>query len=121
MTSQQTLYEIYEVEICNVNRQADTLLEGIRVFEADLHERKREKGKIDQHDLITLQEMILKFLRMLALIQTYQYYQSKDLRITDTDWFFYIAHSCFSNTLDWFISDLRARVIESRVEDILND
>ena len=85
MTSQQTLYEIYEDEICNVNKQADTLLQGIRVFEADLHERKREKEKIDQHDLKTLQKMILKFLRMLALIQTYQYYQSKDLRITDTD------------------------------------
>ena len=121
MTSQQTLYEIYEVEICNVNKQADTFLQGIRVFEADLHERKQRKGKIDQHDLKTLQGMILKFLRMLALIQTYQYYQSKDLQITDTDWFFYIAHSCFSNRLDWFISDLRARVIKSRVEDILND
>ena len=91
------------------------------MFEADLHERKQRKGEIEQHDLKTLQGMILKFLRMLALIQTYQYFQSKDLRITDVDWFFYIAHNCFLNRVDWFVHDLRARVIKSIVEDILND
>ena len=68
-----------------------------------------QKQKVDRYDLNELQEMLEKFLRILALIDTYRYFQNKNEMLTDENIgrFLFIVNNDYSVRINKFINDLK--------------
>ena len=60
--------------------------------------------------------MIEKFLRLLSLVDAYQYFQSKNEMLSDENLsnFLFIVHNDYSIRINKFINDLK---IEMKVDD----
>lgn len=112
MTSPCVVYEAFEAEICYLKETAHALLEQIGAREARLRRLQLQKIKIDPLDLQALDEGIQKFLRMLALIDTYRYFQERSEALTDQNhsWFNHIANCFFSMKMRHFLQELHSRV-----------
>ena len=67
---QHSVYASYEQEILFIKTQAGTLLQQIQTQESKLHEAKQQNLQVNHNDINTLEQMIRKFLRMLALIDS---------------------------------------------------
>ena len=104
----------YEQEI---KTQAGVLLQQIQQQESKLNRAKQQKLQVNQYDIVTFEQMIRKFLRMLALIDSYRYFQAKNEPITDQNchWFYCVTDGCFSNRLQHFLQELQVRVNQLRV------
>ena len=114
---QHPIYESYEQEILFIKTQAGVLLQQIQQQESKLHQAKQQNLQVNQNDIDTLEQIIRKFLRMLALIDSYRFFQAKNEPITDQNchWFYCVTDGCFSNRLQHFLQELQLRVNESRV------
>ena len=68
-----------------------------------------KKQKVDRYDLNELQEMIEKFLRLLSLVDAYQYFQSKNEILSDENLgnFLFIVNNDYSVRINKFINDLK--------------
>ena len=112
MTSSYVVYESFETEICYLKETAYVLLEQIGAREARLRRLQLQKIKVDPFDLQALDEGIQKFLRMLALIDTYRYFQERSEALTDQNrgWFNYIANCFLSMKVRHFFEELHSRV-----------
>ena len=62
--------------------------------------------------MYTLDQMIKMLLRMLALIDSYRYFQARNEPITDENrtWFYFVANNHYLNTLQYFVQKLKVRV-----------
>ena len=109
---QQPIYKSYEQEILFLKVEAGILLEQIKEQEIKLYEAKRRNLQVNPNNVNTLEQMIRKFLRMLALMDGYRFFQSKNQAITNlnSDWFYFITDGCFSNRLQQFLEELHIRV-----------
>ena len=67
-----------------------------------------KKQKVDRYDINELQEMVEKFLRLLSLVDAYQYFQSKNLMLSDENFgnFLFVVSSNYSIRINKFINDL---------------
>ena len=67
--------------------------------------------KVDRYDLNELQEMVEKFLRILALIDAYQYFQNKNEMLTDENIgrFLFIVNNDYLMRINKFINDLKTK------------
>ena len=112
MSQQQSIYESYEQEILFLETQAGVLFQQVEAHEAKLYQTKQQKLQVNDNDIKTLEQMIRKFLRMLALIDSYRFFQSKNQGITDQncDWFYCVTDGCFSNRLQHFLQELQLRI-----------
>ena len=111
------IYKSYEREILSLKTQGGVLLQQIQQQESKLHQPKQQNLQVNQNDIHTLEQMIKKFLRMLALIDSYRYFQAKNEPITDKNchWFYYVTNECFSNRLQHFVQKLRVGLNQLRV------
>ena len=102
----------FENEIRFLEKEGSILLAQIQIQE----EYMIKKQKVDQYDLNELQEMIEKFLRLLSLVDAYQYFQSKNEMLSDENLsnFLFIVHNDYSIRINKFINDLK---IEMKVDD----
>ena len=109
---QHPIYKSYEQEILFLKVEAGMLLEQIKQQEIKLYQAKQQKLQVNLNDLNTLKQMIRKFLRMLALIDAYQFFQSKNQPITDQNchWFYFVTDGCFSNKLQHFLQELQLQL-----------
>ena len=87
-----------------LEKQAAILLGQVQIHEDYLN----RKQKIDDYDLNQLVEMTEKFLRMLALIDAYQYFESKNVTLTDDNigLFSFVVNDDYSFRIRKFIKDL---------------
>ena len=95
----------FENEIRFLEKEGSILLAQIQIQE----EYMSKKQKVDRYDLNELQEMIEKFLRLLSLVDAYQYFQSKNEMLSDENLsnFLFIVHNDYSIRISKFINDLK--------------
>ena len=72
----------FKREISILEREGAVLLGAIQLLE-DYLDYKKNAAKIDLTDLKELKQMIIRFLRILSLIDVYQYFESKNKTISD--------------------------------------
>ena len=91
----------FENEIRFLEKEGSILLAQIQIQE----EYMSKKQKVDRYDLNELQEMIEKFLRLLSLVDAYQYFQSKNEMLSDENLsnFLFIVHNDYSIRINKFI------------------
>ena len=97
----------FENEIRFLEKEGSILLAQIQIQE----EYMSKKQKVDRYDLNELQEMIEKFLRLLSLVDAYQYFQSKNEMLSDENLsnFLFIVHNDYSVRINKFIYDLKKK------------
>ena len=97
----------FENEIRFLEKEGAMLLAQIQIQE----EYMSKKQKVDRYDLNELQEMIEKFLRLLSLVDAYQYFQSKNEMLSDENLsnFLFIVHNDYSVRINKFIYDLKKK------------
>ena len=95
----------FENEIRFLEKEGAMLLAQIQIQE----EYMSKKQKVDRYDLNELQEMIEKFLRLLSLVDAYQYFQSKNEILSDENLgnFLFIVNNDYSVRINKFINDLK--------------
>ena len=95
----------FENEIRFLEKEGSILLAQIQIQE----EYMSKKQKVDRYDLNELQEMIEKFLRLLSLVDAYQYFQSKNEILSDENLgnFSFIVNNDYSVRINKFINDLK--------------
>ena len=106
------IYKDYEREILSLQTQGDALLQKIKQQETKMSRAKQQNLQPNQNDLYTLDQMIKMLLRMLALIDSYRYFQARNEPMTDKNrpWFYDIANNYYLNTLQRFVLKLKVRV-----------
>ena len=62
--------------------------------------------------------MVEKFLRILALIDAYQYFQNRNEMLTDENIgrFFFIVNNDYSVRINKFINDLKTKQVKSKLK-----
>ena len=95
----------FENEIRFLEKEGSILVAQIQIQE----EYMSKKQKVDRYDLNELQEMIEKFLRLLSLVDAYQYFQSKNEILSDENLgnFLFIVNNDYSVRINKFINDLK--------------
>ena len=95
----------FENEIRFLEKEGAILLRQIQIQE----EYMSKKQKVDRYDINELQEMVEKFLRLLSLVNAYQYFQSKNQMLSDENFgnFLFIVNSDYSVRINKFINDLK--------------
>ena len=106
------IYKDYEREILSLQTQGDALLQKIKQQETKMNRAKQQNLQPNQNDLYTLGQMIKMLLRMLALIDSYRYFQARNEPMTDKNrsWFYDIANNYYLDTLKRFVVKLKGRV-----------
>ena len=97
----------FENEIRFLEKEGAILLRQIQIQE----EYMSKKQKVDRYDINELQEMVEKFLRLLSLVDAYQYFQSKNLMLSDENFgnFLFVVSSNYSIRINKFINDLEKK------------
>ena len=98
----------FQNEIRFLEKEGAILLAQIKIQE----EYMNGKQKVDRYDINELQEMVEKFLRLLSLVDGYQYFQSKNQMLSDENFgnFLFIVNSNYSVRINKFINDLKKTI-----------
>ena len=104
----------FENEIRFLEKEGAMLLGQVQIQENYMNHKQNQNLKVDRYDLNELQEMVEKFLRILALIDAYQYFQSKNETLTDDNIgrFLFIVHEDYSLRIQKFIKDLTEKQVK---------
>ena len=104
----------FENEIRFLEKEGAMLLGQVQIQENYMNHKQNQNLKVDRYDLNELQEMVEKFLRILALIDAYQYFQSKNEMLTDENIgrFLFIDHDDYSLRIEKFIKDLTKKQVK---------
>ena len=116
-TLEKETFTSFENEIRFLKKEGAMLLGQVQIQENYMNHRKEKNLKVDRYDLNELQEMVEKFLRILSLIDAYQYFQSKNEMLTDEDIgrFLFIVNDDYSIRINKFINDLKAKQVKSKL------
>ena len=116
---QKKIYESYEREILYLRRHGNKLLQKIKQKEIKMNRRKQQNLQPNQKDLNTLNQMIKKLLRMLAFIDSYQYFQiiKEPLTYNNNETFFYeVANDYYEDALQRFVLKVNVRVKQLQLD-----
>ena len=104
----------FENEIRFLEKEGAMLLGQVQIQENYMNHKQNQNLKVDRYDLNELQEMVEKFLRILALIDAYQYFQSKNETLTDDNIgrFLFIVNDDYSLRIEKFIKDLTKKQVK---------
>ena len=82
--------------------------EGAILLAQVQEEYMSRKEKVDRYDINELQEIVEKFIRVLSLVDAYQYFQSENKPLTDENIgnFLFIVKNDYSIRINKFINDL---------------
>ena len=97
----------FENEIRFLEKEGAMLLAQVQIQEDYMN----QKQKVDRYDVNELQEMVEKFLRILSLVDAYQYFQSKNEMLSDENLanFLFIVNNNYSVRINKFINDLKEK------------
>ena len=106
-------YNQYQQQIHLLRAHGDVLLERIKILEIKMNKRKQQNEEVDTKDINSLNAMVKKLLRMLAKINTYEYYQlTNEPFIHVNDFYFnHIFNNYFEDYIRRFITQLRLKRI----------
>ena len=112
--TEKETFTSFENEIRFLEKEGAMLLGQVQIQENYMNHKQNQNLKVDRYDLNELQEMVEKFLRILALIDTYQYFQSKNEMLTDENIgrFLFIVHEDYSLRIQKFIKDLTEKQVK---------
>ena len=104
----------FENEIRFLEKEGAMLLGQAQIQENYMNHKQNQNLKVDRYDLNELQEMVEKFLRILALIDAYQYFQSKNETLTDDNIgrFLFIVNDDYSLRIEKFMKDLSKKQVK---------
>ena len=107
----------FENEIRFLEKEGAMLLGQVQIQENYMNHKQNQNLKVDRYDLNELQEMVEKFLRILALIDAHQYFQSKNKMLTDENigCFLFIVNDDYSLRIQKFI---RLNIKTSKIKEI---
>ena len=107
-------YTSFENEIRFLEKEGAMLLGQVQIQENYMNHKQNQNLKVDRYDINELQEMVEKFLRILALIDAYQYFQSKNEMLTDENigHFLFIVNGDYSLRIQKFIKDLTKKQVK---------
>ena len=107
-------YTSFENEIRFLEKEGAMLLGQVQIQENYMNHKQNQNLKVDRYDLNELQEMVEKFLRILALIDAYQYFQSKNEMLTDENIgrFLFIVNDDYSLRIQKLIKDLTEKQVK---------
>ena len=98
---------LFENEIASLEEETTILMGAMQILDEYLQFKKR-KGEVPLNDINDMQEMIQKFLQILALIDAFQQFRDENQMITDgnIDSFMSIASNNYLIRLKKFTNDL---------------
>ena len=104
----------YEAQINYIRTHGDVLLQRIKMLEIKMNQRKQQNQEASQQDINLLNAMIKKLLRMLARINTYQYFQitNEPFVCVNQTYFNQICNNYFEDLIRRFITQLRIKRIQ---------
>ena len=108
----------FENEIRFLEKEGAMLLGQVQIQENYMNHKQNQNLKVDRYDLNELQEMVEKFLRILALIDAYQYFQNRNEMLTDENIgrFLFIVNNDYSVRINKFINDLKTKQVKSKLK-----
>ena len=108
----------FENEIRFLEKEGAMLLGQVQIQENYMNHKQNQNLKVDRYDLNELQEMVEKFLRILALIDAYQYFQNKNEMLTDENIgrFLFIVNNDYLMRINKFINDLKTKQVKSKLK-----
>ena len=101
-TSAKETFISFQNEIRFLEKEGAILLAQVQ------EEYMSRKEKVDRYDINELQEIVEKFIRVLSLVDAYQYFQSENKPLTDENIgnFLFIVKNDYSIRINKFINDL---------------
>ena len=101
----------YQVQIYHLRTHGDVLLQRIKMLEIKMNRRKQQNQQANQQDINSLNAMVKKLLRMLAQINTYQYFQitNEPFSCVNHNYFNQICTNYFNDLIRRFITQLRLK------------
>ena len=120
-TLEKETFTSFEKEIRFLEKEGAMLLGQVQIQENYMNHKQNQNLKVDRYDLNELQEMVEKFLRILSLIDAYQYFQSKNKMLTDENIgrFLFIVNDDYSLRINKFINDLKAKQVKTKLKSKL--
>ena len=108
-----SIYEIYEQEISKIRRGGNLLLRNIQRHETLMNQRKQRMIPATFEDCHKLYTMAVRLLRMLALIDTYRYFQLIKIPLTERImfWFYQIHEDNYQN----YLKDFNLKIKKLRI------
>ena len=94
----------FKKEISSLEKIGAILLGGIQILDEYLQYMK-ENIKVNSYDINEMEKMIIEFIRILALIDVYQYYDSKNETKLNKS-FFLMVDNAYSIRMNKFLNDL---------------
>ena len=125
---------IYQVQINHIRTHGDVLLQRIKMLEIKMNQKKQQNQQPSQQDINSLNAMVKKLLRMLAQINTYQYFQitNEPFTYVNGPYFNQMCNNHFEWLIQRFITQLRIKRIQrlqrlqhlqslQRINNFIND
>ena len=100
---------LFQYEIALLEDIVAILLGGMQILH-DYLQFKKEKGEVPLSDINNMEQIIVKFLQSLALIDSYKLFRDENQLLTDTniDSFTSITNNNYSIRLENFVNDLQS-------------
>ena len=100
---------LFQYEIALLEDIVAILLGGMQILH-DYLQFKKEKGEVPLTDINNMEQIIVKFLQSLALIDSYKLFRDKNQLLTDRniDCFTSITNNNYSIRFEKFINDLQS-------------
>ena len=103
-----SIYQNYQDEIYYLQQHGDILLQRIKHLEIKMNQRRQQKLLPTERHIKTMHNWVIKLLKILAYIKTYQFFQARNILLTDvnTNWFFHIVNNKYLVLFQQFMSRL---------------
>ena len=100
---------LFQYEIALLEDIVAIVLGGMQILH-DYLQFKKEQGEVPLTDVNNMEQLIIKFLQSLALIDSYKLFRDENQLLTDTniDTFTNITNNNYSIRLEKFLNDLES-------------
>ena len=104
----------YEIQRRYLRMQGDVLLQRIKMLEIKMNRIKQQNQPANQQNINSLNAMVKKLLRMLAKINTYQFFENRNEQWNCVNGIYFnqICDNHFENLIQSFIRKLKLRGLQ---------
>ena len=104
----------YEIQRRYLRMQGDVLLQRIKMLEIKMNRIKQQNQPANQQNINSLNAMVKKLLRMLAKINTYQFFENRNEQWNCVNGIYFnqICDNHFENLIQSFIRKLKLRRLQ---------
>ena len=104
----------YEIQRRYLRMQGDVLLQRIKMLEIKMNRIKQQNQPANQQNINSLNAMVKKLLRMLAKINTYQFFENRNEQWNCVNGIYFnqICDNHFENLIQSFIRKLKLQRLQ---------